>query len=76
LQAVKCSASGCAGWLLEQRPDNLSEGETWKCTACGTEVPARSVDGRSGPMDVTEDFRATWHQAANIIRYKVRHLCC
>lgn len=70
---MKCTASGCeGGWLLEQRADNLSEGGTWRCTACTACVAAHNVDGRSGPLDITEAFAHMWHQAKRTVHYKAR----
>ncbi|BDA42915.1 probable histone-lysine N-methyltransferase Smyd1 at C-terminar half [Coccomyxa sp. Obi] len=72
LEAVRCTASGCeSGWLLEQRADDLSEGDTWRCVGgCGAAVPARSATGPTGPLDVSDSFRNDWQHAANMLRYK------
>ncbi len=74
MQAVRCTGSGCeGGWLLEQRADGLSEGDTWRCVGgCGVAVPARLAGGPgTGPLDVSGSFRNDWQHAANILRYKV-----
>jgi hypothetical protein len=74
VQAVRCNDGSCEGWLLEQRQDNLSEGATWRCSSCARTAAAHSVDGQSGPGDITDAFRVFWNQALAAIRFKV-HLC-
>ena len=78
VQAVRCRQGKCAGYLLEQRLDNLTDGESWTCTACSRSVPSlpppgSEADASKYPGAVTEQFKQTWNQCITLQQTKV---CC
>lgn len=81
---MRCREGKCEGFLLEERPDNLTDGEAWTCTACSRSVPSlpppgSETDAAKYPGAVTEQFKLTWNQCITLQQTKVfrslRALC-
>ena len=73
---MRCGEGKCEGYLLEQRPDNLTDGEAWACTACSRSVPSlpppgSDMDPAKYPGAVTEQFKLTWNQCITLQQTKV-----
>jgi hypothetical protein len=85
LQAVKCKQGKCQGFLLEQRPNNITDGQHWVCTACARSVPSHPPSGSSSlrpraagasviyPAALQDSFKRLWNEAVAISNQKVRH---
>ena len=79
MQAVRCRSGKCDGFLLEQRPDSFTDGDTWTCTECSRCVPSLLPPGTSGaaseyPGALTEHFKHAkhaWNKAVSLTQHKV-----
>ena len=85
LQAVKCRQGKCQGFLLEQRPNNITDGLHWVCTACARTVPSHPPSGSSSlrlcaadtsivyPAALQDKLKRLWNEAVANSNQKVGH---
>lgn len=85
LQAVKCRQGKCQGFLLEQRPNNITDGLHWVCTACPHTVPSHPPSSSSSlrplaadtsivyPAALQDKLKRLWNEAVANSNQKVGH---
>ena len=69
VQGISCSKGQCGEVMLKHsQPD--TQGEVFKCVACGNTVAGRNVEG-SGPLDVEKQADDLYNHAVAVLQQQV-----